>query len=102
MLRALGHSVELADSGSDGLEKFWEEKYGLMVTDRAMPDINGDQLTDSIKGLVSDQPVIMLTEMGNMMGTDETPQGVGLVLGKPVTMDRFRQALLNIQTQEAL
>ena len=36
------------------------------------------------------------------MGTDEKPQSVDLVLGKPVTMDMLRQALLNIKPQEAL
>ena len=46
--------------------------------------------------------MIMLTGLGNMMRTDEKPQGVDLVLGKPVTMDMLRQALLNIQPQEAL
>ena len=102
MLRALGHSVELAASGGEGLEKFREEKYDLVVTDRAMHDINGDQLAVAVKELVSDQPVIMLTGLGNMMGTDERPRGVDLVLGKPVTMDMLRQALLNIQPQEAL
>ena len=72
------------------------------MTDRAMPDMNGDQLADAIKELVSDQPVIMLTGLGNMMGTDEKPQGVDLVLGKPVTTNMLRQTLLNILTQEAL
>ena len=102
MLRALGHSVELAASGSEGLDRFRESKYDLVVTDRAMPDKNGDQLAEAIKELVSDQPVIMLTGLGNMMGTEEKPQGVDLVLGKPVTMDMLRQALLNIQPQEAI
>jgi hypothetical protein len=37
-----------------------------------------------------------------MTGTDEKPQGVDLVLGKPVTTNMLRQALLNILTQEAL
>lgn len=102
MLRALGHSVDLAASGGEGLDKFRQEKCDLVLTDRAMPDMNGDQLADAIKELVSDQPVIMLTGLGNMMGTDEKPQGVDLVLGKPVTMDMLRQALLNIQPQAAL
>jgi signal transduction histidine kinase/ActR/RegA family two-component response regulator len=102
MLRALGHSVELAASGGEGLEKFREEKYDLVVTDRAMPDMNGDQLADAIKEITSHQPVIMLTGLGNMMGTDEKPQGVDLVLGKPVTMDMLRQALLNIQPQDVI
>ena len=102
MLRTLGHSVDLAASGGEGLDKFRQEKYDLVVTDRAMPDMNGDQLADAIKEPVSDQPVVMLTGLGNMMGTDEKPQGADLVLGKPVTMDMLRQALLNIQPQEAL
>jgi CheY-like chemotaxis protein len=92
----------LAASGGEGLNKFRQEKFDLVVTDRAMPDINRDQLADAIKELASDQPVIMLTGLGNMIGTDEKPQDVDLVLGKPVTMDMLRQALLNIQPQEAL
>jgi len=67
-----------------------------------MPDMNGDQLADAIKELVSDQSVIILTGLGNMMGTYEKPQGVNLVLGKPVTMDMLRQSLLNIQPQEVV
>ena len=102
MLRALGHSVDLAASGGEGLDKFQQEKCDLLVTDRAMPDMNRDQLADSIKELVSDQPVIMLTGLGNMVGTDEKPQGVDLVLGKLVTLDMLRQSLLNIQPQAAL
>ena len=44
----------------------------------------------------------MLTGLGNMIGTAEKPQDVNLVLDKLVTMDMLRQALLNIQPQEAL
>ena len=96
MLRALGHTVDLATGGIQGLEKFREGNYDLVVTDRAMPDMNGDQMASAIKDLASSQRVIMLTGLGDMMGTVDTPQGVDLVLGKPVTMSVLRQALLNI------
>ena len=49
MLRALGHSVDLDTSGGEGLDKFRQEKFDLVVTDLAMPDMNGDQLADAIK-----------------------------------------------------
>jgi FixJ family two-component response regulator len=61
-----------------------------------MPDMNGDQMTSAMKELSASQRVIMLTGLGDMMGTVDTPQGVDLVLGKPVTMSILRQALLNI------
>ena len=96
MLRTLGHTVDLATGGIQGLEKFREGNYDLVVTDRAMPDMNGDQMTPAIKELSASQRVIMLTGLGDMMGTVDTPQGVDLVLGKPVTMSILRQALLNI------
>ena len=86
MLRTLGHTVDLATGGIQGLEKFREGNYDLVVTDRAMPDMNGDQMTSAIKELSASQRVIMLTGLGDMMGTVDTPQGVDLVLGKPVTM----------------
>ena len=60
-----------------------------------MPEMNGDQLADAIKGLVSDQRVIMVTGSGDLM---DRPQGVDLVLFKPVPIDTLRQALLKMGT----
>jgi CheY-like chemotaxis protein len=38
------HDVTTAVNGRDGLEKFQAGDYDLVVTDRAMPEMNGDQL----------------------------------------------------------
>ena len=67
LLRAMGHSIDLATDGHQALEKFRVEKYDLVVTDRAMPDMNGDQLAGAIKALVPEQLVIMLTGFGEIM-----------------------------------
>ena len=37
-----GHTVETASNGREGLEKFKERYFDLVVTDRAMPKMNGD------------------------------------------------------------
>jgi signal transduction histidine kinase len=39
-----GHTFETATNGREGLEKFYKGKFDLVVTDRAMPDMNGIQM----------------------------------------------------------
>jgi DNA-binding NtrC family response regulator len=91
-----GHMVEIAASGRDGLEKF-ETGFGLfdvVVTDRVIPGMHGEQLAAAIKQLVPQQPVIMLTGDGNLMKAfGEHPTGVDAILGEPVTPAAFREAL---------
>ncbi|HEU0021061.1 MAG TPA: response regulator [Dehalococcoidia bacterium] len=88
------HSVVTAADGRLGLEKFQSERFDLVLTDRAMPEMNGDQLAASIKEISPQTPVIMLTGFGDFMSvTGEKPAGADIVLGKPVTMDGLRQGL---------
>lgn len=93
-LRNDGHTVVTAADGEQGLKKFQSEDFDLVLTDRAMPVMNGNQLAAAIKETSPTTPVIMLTGFGDIMAvTDETPAGIDLVLGKPVTMAGLRQAL---------
>ena len=57
LLRASGHIVETAANGQEGLEIFRAGNYDLVITDRAMPDMNGDQLAVSMKELIPNQRV---------------------------------------------
>ena len=78
---------------SKPLETFRAGKYDLVITDRGMPDMNGDQFAAAIKELVTHQRVIMLTGFGHIMaGTGDRPPSVDLVLNKPVTMATLRRA----------
>ena len=62
-----GHSVELAANGKEGLTKFRNGRFDLVILDRAMPDMSGDQVGAAIKHNSPDMPVIMLTGFGSMM-----------------------------------
>src|SRR6185369_10346594 len=44
-----GHNVELACDGREALEKFRKTSFDVVLTDRAMPDVNGDQLAAEVK-----------------------------------------------------
>jgi signal transduction histidine kinase len=92
------HEVVLAVNGRDGLEKFKSQgPFDLVMTDRAMPEINGDQLAVEIRKLRESQPLILLTGFGDLMsGTGEHPAGVDLVVGKPFTIATLRSAIAQV------
>jgi PAS domain S-box-containing protein len=93
-LKIDGHIVEAANSGRDALEKFRNSRFDLVLLDRAMPDMSGDQVAAAIKFTNPAMPVIMLTGFGSMMdAADEKPMGVDFIVGKPVTINALRDAL---------
>lgn len=91
-----GHSVEIAKNGREALDKFTQGKFDLVITDRAMPEMSGDQLAASIR-TIAPKPVILLTGFAEMMRTrGEHPAGVSLILKKPVTLNGLREAVSKV------
>lgn len=89
-----GHKVDLADGPGAGLRKIRAGRYDLVITDRAMPEMSGDQVALKSKRLAPGVPVLMLTGLGDFMSaTDERPQGVDVVVSKPITIDALRHAI---------
>jgi signal transduction histidine kinase len=93
-LKIDGHTVEVADGGRDGVEKFHKGQFDLVVVDRAMSDMNGEQVATAIRSADPNMPIVMLTGFGAMMrDVNEKPTAVDLVVGKPVTIDGLRAAV---------
>jgi nitrogen fixation negative regulator NifL len=92
-----GHTVTTATNGSEGLEKFQGAEFDVVLLDRAMPGMSGDQVAAAIKQIKPGIPVILLTGFGNMMqASGEKPPGVDLVLAKPVTIAGLQSALADV------
>jgi PAS domain S-box-containing protein len=99
-LTAQGHTVDSAINGVEGLEKFTSSHFDLVVTDRAMPEMGGDQLAASIEKVSPATPVIMLTGFGDLMeAKGEQPAGVDAVIGKPITLDALTDAIRKVMTR---
>ena len=96
-LRIDDHRVELAGSGSEALTKFRPGKFDAVITDQAMPGMNGDQLAAAIKHQSPATPVILLTGFGAFMEVEgNLPAGVDLVLAKPISIADLRNALRHV------
>ena len=96
-LAADRHEVETATDGHDGLDKLRTGKFDLIVTDRSMPRMSGDQLAVAAKRLRPETPIVLLTGFGDMMADQgERPEGVDLIVSKPLTLTALRAAMTKV------
>ena len=89
-----GHKIELANDGREGLQKFLSGHFDVVIVDQAMPEMSGTQLASSIKRIVADKPVVLLTGFSDSIV--DHPQSVDEILGKPVTLKQLRQTLARV------
>jgi len=95
-----GHRVQTASNGHEGLEQFKAGHFDVVLTDHAMPGLNGGELAGLIKQLAPTVPVILATGFGDILeATDGQPAGVDLVLTKPVSMAVLRETLAELTAQ---
>ena len=93
-LDAAGHQVAEAEDGERALAAFSSDDFDLVITDRAMPGMSGDHLAAEIRRRSPDTPIVMLTGFGSLM--DDLPEGVDVVLGKPITMSELLQSIATL------
>jgi CheY-like chemotaxis protein len=91
------HVVATAGSAREALEKFQRDRFDLVITDHAMPEINGQELAASIKHLQPHEPVILLTGFADLVNqTSDQSSDVDLVLSKPARLDDLRKAIFEV------
>ncbi len=92
-----GHVVETACDGKEALEKFFAGYFDLVISDRSMPQMSGDQLALAVKNAKPEISFILLTGFGDLMNSaGESPEGVDLIVSKPVTRQALREAMLKV------
>lgn len=85
-ITAMGHVPELAENGTQALTLLRQIPFDIVLTDRAMPGMRGDEVAKLAKRISPGIPVIMLTGFGSLMRhTQERPEGVDEIIEKPVS-----------------
>jgi CheY-like chemotaxis protein len=97
LLEADRHQIAAASSGAEALQIVRSGSYDLLVTDQEMPGMTGTALVEAVRKLGNSKPIIMVTGFGELMkSSGATPDGVDLVLNKPVTGEALRSALVKL------
>ena len=97
-LRDAGMAVDVAYDGTDGLEKATVNRYDVVVLDRDLPGLHGDEVCRQLVSSVPESRVMMLTAAG---GVEDRVDGLTLgaddYLAKPFAfvelVDRVRALL---------
>ncbi len=85
-LQVGGYAVETAANGREGFQKFEISQPDLVITDLAMPEMDGLELTRAIRR-VADTPVIVLSVRGGeAMKVTALDDGADDYLTKPFSM----------------
>src|SRR5581483_358204 len=87
------HTVDLAGNGREALRLFERREYDLVITDKVMPEMNGDQLAAAVKSREPDTRVIMLTGFGGEIDGEHQSEFVDLVVAKPASLAELRAAI---------
>lgn len=77
-----GYSVEIAYTGPEGLIKYREQKWGLILLDLMLPGLNGLDVLRRIRATESTTPVLLLTAKS---GTEDKVTGLDLGANDYVT-----------------
>ena len=95
LLSSFFESVDSASNGQEGLDKFKQGEYDMVISDLHMPVMNGIEMVRQIKELNSDQIVIITS------AHDETDyllklisMGVESFILKPLDLEQFLSVLI--------
>lgn len=102
LLRAAGHEVVEAESGTAGLDRLAESSPDLVITDLGMPDLTGWDVARAVKAHTPNLPVVLLTGWGDQQSVED--EGVGLVeqvLCKPVRLEHLLRVIQRLTTGSA-
>ena len=89
-----GHTVSEAANGKEALDSIQGDKPDLVLTDWAMPEMNGIELLKAIKEQGIGVKVGVVTSQGSAAIQQQAKdEGALFVLTKPFTPDSFKAAL---------
>lgn len=94
------HSVTTAPTGGEGVGLFRKQPFDLVITDHAMPDMNGNEVAAAVKKRNPRTPVILLSGLGDVLleqGSVSSDIDVGL--NKPVTQRDLQAAIASAMSK---
>ena len=85
----------VADNGKEGLEKFMDEKFDLIITDLSMPVMDGITMIKEIRKVNPTIPIVVTTAFGSQNEEVAKLEEIGMsaYIMKPVDVMKLLQTI---------
>ncbi len=103
ILSAEGYKTDEAGDGEEGLKKFKEKSYDVVLCDIKMPKLDGIEFLQKATESNSDIPVIMISGHGNIeTAVDAVKKGAFDYISKPPDLNRMLITIRNAMDRSSL
>ena len=98
-----GYKIDEAADGEEGLKRFSEKNYDLVLCDIKMPKIDGIEFLEKAKEINADVPIIMISGHGNIdTAVEAVKKGAFDYISKPPDLNRLLITLRNAAEKQTL
>ncbi len=104
IVESMGHTLELAHDGHQGLELLRSKEYDLVFLDMSMPNLTGLEVIDALvqDGIIKKQRVTLFT--ASYLGVEDIEsnlrkKGVYSILPKPADIDQITDLLEKVESE---
>ena len=98
-----GHKIDEAVDGEEGLKKFTEKTYDVILCDIKMPKMDGVEFLEKAKQQNPDIPIIMISGHGNIdTAVDAVKKGAYDYISKPPDLNRLLITIRNASEKQDL
>jgi two-component system nitrogen regulation response regulator NtrX len=98
-----GYKIEEASDGEEGLRKFRDKTFDVVLCDIKMPKIDGIEFLDKVRELNPDVPIIMISGHGNIeTAVEAVKKGAYDYIAKPPDLNRLLITIRNAMDKNNL
>jgi two-component system nitrogen regulation response regulator NtrX len=98
-----GYKIDEASDGEDGLKKFKEKTYDLVLCDIKMPKLDGIEFLEKAREINDDIPIIIISGHGNIeTAVEAVKKGAYDYISKPPDLNRMLITLRNAMDKTTL
>ncbi len=99
ILEKLGYTVQVSTSPVKALSLFKADpnQYNLVISDMTMPQMSGVKLSENLKKIRSDIPIIICTGHSSLMDEEKAKDiGISAFVMKPITMSEIAKLIRKV------
>lgn len=101
VLESFFTNIDIASNGVEGVEQFQKKNYNLIITDLAMPKMDGATMIENMRKIRKDFYVIVLSAANDSENAIKSIKaGIDGYLYKPFMFDKFLEVMENIHSNE--